>query len=76
LLANVCPNVKFFFKSTSDDQLCVASTSNNNIAPTAQTGTAPVSIEEKFVVANDAIIVDSVNRNIEVAKFHINIEVF
>jgi hypothetical protein len=56
--------------------LCVASTSNNNIAPTAPTGTAPVSIEEKVVVANDAFIVDSVNRNIEVAKFHINIEVF
>ncbi len=56
--------------------LCVASTSNNNIAPTAPTGTAPVSIEEKVVVANDALIVDSVASNIEVAKFHINIEDF
>jgi hypothetical protein len=56
--------------------LCVASTSNNNIAPTAPTGTAPVSIEEKVVVANDAFIVDSVASNIEVAKFHINIEDF
>jgi hypothetical protein len=33
-------------------------------------------LKKKFVVANDAFIVDSVNRNIEVAKFHINIEVF
>ncbi len=35
-----------------------------------------MSIEEKVVVANDAFIVDSVASNIEVAKFHINIEDF
>jgi hypothetical protein len=49
----VCPNFKknFFFRTTSDEQLCVASTSKTiNFAPTAPTDTEPVSVEEKVNV--------------------------